>query len=65
MNPMRLVALTSVALTVALATACTEERAITTEPVGSLGFGQNLAKAQSNLPRGRAIFPTAPIASAT
>ena len=65
MNPMRLVALTSVALTVAFATACTEERAITTEPVGSLGFGQNLVKAQSNLPRGRAIFPTAPIASAT
>ncbi|WP_373060092.1 hypothetical protein, partial [Gemmatimonas sp.] len=62
---MHLAALTSVAITVAFAAACTEERAITTEPVGSLGFGQNMVKAQSNLPRGRVILPTTPIASAT
>ncbi|WP_145978998.1 hypothetical protein [Gemmatimonas phototrophica] len=61
---MRLAVLTSVAFTVVVAAACSEERAITTEPIGARGFGQNLIKSQSNLPRGRAIFPTSPIASA-
>ena len=45
--------------------ACSDERAITTEPIGDVGYGQNLLKAATNLPRGRAIFPTAPAASAT
>jgi len=45
--------------------ACDNERAITTEPVGERGFGQNLVKQSTNLPRGRVLFPTAPIASAT
>lgn len=65
MKLMRLAVLTSVVLAVAVTAACNEERAITTEPVGARGFGQNLVKAQSNLPRGRVVFPATPAASAT
>lgn len=48
-----------------VAGACKEERSITSAPEGTLGFGQNMGKAASNLPRGRAIFPATPAASAT
>jgi hypothetical protein len=64
---MRLMRFASLAAAAGLiaAAACSDERAITTEPVGDVAFGQNLAKIASNLPRGRAQFPVAVIASAT
>jgi hypothetical protein len=64
MKFMRLASLVAVSLAVFSAAACSDERAITTEPIGALGFGQNLIKQATNLPRGRAIFP-AVVASAT
>lgn len=54
----RTLLLGAVAATVALVAACTDERAITTEPVGDLGFGINLAKQTTNLPRGFLRFPS-------
>ena len=47
-----------------LAGACADKRAILTEPVGDLGFGINLAKQATNLPRGYIRFPAA-VPSAT
>jgi hypothetical protein len=65
MNSMRLGTIAGAALAILVAGACNDERAITTEPVGALGFGQNLAKVATNLPRGRVLWPNTPIASAT
>ena len=65
MNSMRSGTIAAAAVAILVAGACTDERAITTEPIGELGFGQNLAKQATNLPRGRVVFPTAVIASAT
>ena len=64
MKTMRFAPLVVVSFAVLSAAACKDERAITTEPVGDLGFGQNLIKVSTNLPRGRAIFP-AIVASST
>ncbi len=64
MKFMRFAPLVAISLAVFSAAACKDERAITTEPVGDLGFGQNLIKIATNIPRGRAIFPGV-IASAT
>lgn len=49
---------------VSVAAACSDERAITTEPIGDLGFGINLGKQSTNLPRGVIRFPAA-VPSAT
>ena len=65
MNSMRPGTLAFTAVAIVVAAACSDERAITTEPVGAIAFGQNLSKQATNLPRGRAIFPATPIASAT
>ncbi len=54
----------SIMIGVTVAAACSDERAITTEPVGALGFGINLAKQATNLPRGVTRFPSA-VPSAT
>jgi hypothetical protein len=51
--------LSSVVAAAVLAAACADERSITTEPVGDLGFGINLAKQSTNLPRGYIRFPSA------
>lgn len=56
MNSMRKRFLGGAALACIVAAGCSSERAITTEPVGDLGFGQNLAKISTNLPRGRVNF---------
>jgi hypothetical protein len=55
---------TAVAASVAVA-ACGDERSITTEPVGDLGFGTVLARTATNLPRGTVTFPATIVASAT
>ncbi len=44
---------------------CDDNRSITTEHVGDLGFGINLAVQNTNLPRGTVTFPASVIASAT
>ena len=44
---------------------CDDNRSITSEPVGDLGFGINFAKTSTNLPRGTTTFPVAIVASAT
>lgn len=64
MTSMRFRIIAASALAVAAA-ACSDERGITSQPIGALGFGQNLIKQATNLPRGRAVFPTTAIASAT
>lgn len=53
------------AASIAVATACTDERSTTLEPVGALGFGTVYAKTSSNLPRGTVTFPVSIAASAT
>ena len=65
MNSMRFGIIAAAAAAIVGAGACSDERAITTEPVGNLGFGQNMAKIATNLPRGRVLWPNTPIASAT
>ncbi len=65
MKHMRFAVLSSAVCALALTAACQEERAITSAPVGARGFGANLTRVAANLPRGRAIFPAAPNASAT
>ena len=45
--------------------ACSDNRSITSEPVGNLGFGTLLVKTSTNLPRGTVTFPAAIVASAT
>ncbi len=62
---MRIRVLCSLAVAGAVFTACDNERAITSAPVGEKGFGQNLIKQSTNLPRGRVFFPAAAVASAT
>ncbi len=64
MNMKRILILTAMAAVGITAAACADERAITTEPVGDLGFGINLAKQATNLPRGYIKFPSA-VPSAT
>lgn len=61
---MRIRVLCSLAVAGAVFVACDNERAITSSPVGEKGFGQNLIKQSTNLPRGRAFLP-AIVASAT
>ena len=48
-----------------VAGACDDNRSITSESVGALGFGINLGVHNTNLPRGTATFPAAIVASAT
>ncbi|WP_353266445.1 hypothetical protein [Gemmatimonas sp.] len=49
----------------ALVAACGDERSITTEPAGELGFGTNFLRTSTNLPRGTVTFPATVVASAT
>ncbi len=42
-----------------------DERSITTEPVGPLGFGTLLVRTSTNLPRGTVTYPVAVVASAS
>lgn len=63
MTRTRSLLLLSSAALVALA-ACGDERSITSEPVGDLGFGTNFLKTSTNLPRGTIVFPAAAVASA-
>jgi hypothetical protein len=46
-----------VALAALAAAACGDERSVTSEPVGALGFGINFARTATNLPRGTVTFP--------
>jgi hypothetical protein len=48
-----------------LSSACGNERSITTEPVGALGFGTNFLRTSTNLPRGTVTYPVGIVASAT
>lgn len=64
MNMKRLLLLSAITAIGVTAAACADERSITTEPVGALGFGINLAKQSTNLPRGYIRFPSA-VPSAT
>lgn len=52
------------AVALAALAACGDERSITSEPVGDLGFGTIFVKTSTNLPRGTIVFPASPIASA-
>lgn len=65
MASMRLLLATSLSVGLLFTAACEDNRSITTEPVGALGFGTNFSKTSTNLPRGTATFPTSIIASAT
>ena len=65
MKQMRSAVLMSAVFVVSFTAACNDERAITSEPIGARGFGGNLVRSATNLPRGRALFPASPIASAT
>ncbi len=65
MRSMRFAALGTLAVILATATACGDERSITSEPVGNLGFGTIFTKTSTNLPRGTVTFPVAIVASAT
>jgi hypothetical protein len=65
MNSMRFGTIAAAAAAILVAGACSDERAITSAPVGALGFGQNMARQATNLPRGRVLWPNTPIASAT
>lgn len=58
-----LIAASVVAL--AASAACGDERSITTEPVGPLGFGTNFLRTSTNLPRGTVTYPVGIVASAT
>lgn len=64
MKSMRLGILAAVSA-VLVAAACSDERSITYDHVGDLGYGILLAKQSTNLPRGRIVVPNTPIASAT
>jgi hypothetical protein len=65
----RILSVGSLGLAVVIGTACNTESAITSQPVGDLGFGVTLSSvptaiASSNLPRGVDSIPSSPIASA-
>jgi hypothetical protein len=60
MTTMRKAVLSTAAL-ISIAAACSDERAITTEPVGAVGYGQNLLRISTNLPRGRVNFTSSPL----
>ena len=62
---MRLGILAAAAAVLVIAGACSDERSITYNHVGDLGYGILLAKQSTNLPRGRIVVPNVPIASAT
>jgi hypothetical protein len=51
------------ALGASLVVGCDDNRAITEENVGALGFGINLATQNTNLPRGTVTFPASAVAS--
>ena len=65
MRSMRLFLLAAGVTAVAVSTACGNERSITTEPVGALGFGTNFLRTSTNLPRGTVTYPVGIVASAT
>jgi hypothetical protein len=65
MRSMRPILLAAGVIAVAASTACGNERSITTEPVGNLGFGTIFARVTTNLPRGTVTFPVGIVASAT
>jgi hypothetical protein len=62
---MRLSLLAAGVAAIAVSTACGNERSITTEPVGALGFGTNFLRTSTNLPRGTVTYPVGIVASAT
>ncbi len=57
MPSMRNLSVGVVALAALAAAACGDERSVTSEPVGALGFGINFARTATNLPRGTVTFP--------
>lgn len=65
MTSMRKLLVGALTAGVVLTAACENNRSITTEHFGELGFGTNFAKTASNLPRGSVTFPSAIVASAT
>lgn len=65
MRIMRPFLLVAGVLAVAASSACGDERSITTEPVGALGFGTNFLRTSTNLPRGTVTYPVGIVASAT
>lgn len=65
MRIMRPFLLVAGVLAVAVSTACGDERSITTEPAGALGFGTNFLRTSTNLPRGTVTFPVGIVASTT
>lgn len=65
MASMRLLLAASLSAGLMFTVACEDNRSITTEPVGALGFGTNFSKTSTNLPRGTVTFPVAIVASAT
>ncbi|MEP6765498.1 MAG: hypothetical protein ABJB66_14380 [Gemmatimonadaceae bacterium] len=64
MNSKRFLALASVAALIA-GSACSDSRSITTEHVGDLGFGINLAKQVTNVAAGTIRLPLAPLPGTT
>ena len=65
MPSMRLLLTSALSAALVVTAACSDNRSITSEPYGALGFGANFAKTSSNLPRGTVTFPVAIVASAT
>lgn len=65
MTSMRNLFVGALSASLVLTAACENNRSITSDPVGDLGFGTNFAKKSSNLPRGTVTFPAAIVASAT
>ncbi|MFN5582042.1 hypothetical protein [Gemmatimonas sp.] len=65
MNRFRSSLLVTAIASAAFVAACGDERSITTEPVGALGFGTNFLRTATNLPRGTVTFPATIVASAT
>lgn len=62
---MRSLIVGTLGVALAFTAACEDNRSTTLEPVGALGFGTNLVKTSTNLPRGTVAFPAAIVSSAT
>lgn len=65
MNRFRSSLLVTAIASAAVLAACGDERSITTQPVGPLGFGSIFLRTSTNLPRGTVTFPATVVASAT
>jgi hypothetical protein len=60
---MRYLLFSALGASLVVASGCDDNRSITNENVGSLGFGINLAPQNTNLPRGTVTFPVAIVAA--